>query len=216
MFRQMLGRVPRSCLNRPYGPQMFSKKNIYDDMIGNANPEVLRYMKEHYGNPRNFFEENEVEAYNPSPQKPKKKGTVIIYRGLPGSGKSTSIAKKFPNASVCSADHHFYGADGEYNFIRGEVPMAHQICYNNFIKLLFTEEELVVVDNTNMCQWEYMNYAELAQQKGYKVRIICMAAGLHDSTSIKSLAKRNKHGVDANTILNMQSRYEPEYGEEIE
>ena len=48
---------------RSNGPQMFPKKNIYDDMIGNASPDVLRYMKEHYGDPRRFFEENEVEAY---------------------------------------------------------------------------------------------------------------------------------------------------------
>jgi len=155
-------------------------------------------------------DEIHVDWGNPSINK-----TVIIYRGLPGSGKSTSISNSFPNASVCSADHHFYGADGVYNFIPWEVPMAHQICYNNFIKLLFAEEELVIVDNTNMCQWEYMNYAELAQQKGYKVRIICMAAGLHDSTSIASLAERNKHGVDANTITKMRARYEAEYGEEI-
>lgn len=195
---------------------MFSKEDIYDEMIGNASPDVLRYMKKYYGSPRNFFNENEVEAYNPKPQKPKKKGTVIIYRGLPGSGKSTSISKKFPNASVCSADHHFYGEDGEYNFVPWEVPMAHQKCFNNFINLLFDEEELIVVDNTNMCRWEYMNYALLAQKMGYKVRIVCMAAGLHDSTSIPALAERNKHGVDADTIRKMQSRYEPEYGEEIE
>ena len=212
----MLGRVPRSCLNRPYGPQMFSKKNIYDDMIGNANPEVLRYMKEHYDNPRNFFEENEVEAYNPPPQKPKKKGTVIIYRGLPASGKSTSIAKKYPNASVCSADHHFYGDDGEYNFKPWELPVAHQECYYQFVNLLFAEEELVIVDNTNMCRWEYMNYALLAQKMEYKVKIVCMSAGLHDDTSIETLVKRNKHGVDADTIGKMKARYEPEYGEEIE
>lgn len=212
----MLERVPRSCLNRPYGPQMFSKKNIYDDMIGNANPEVFRYMKEHYGNPRNFFEENEVEAYNPSPQKPKKKGTVIIYRGLPASGKSTSIANKYPNASVCSADYHFYGDDGEYNFKPWELPMAHQECYYQFVNLLFAEEELVIVDNTNMCRWEYMNYALLAQKMEYKVKIVCMSAGLHDDTSIETLVKRNKHGVDADTIGKMKARYEPEYGEEIE
>ena len=185
-------------------------------MIGNASPDVLRYMKEHYGSPRRFFEENEVEAYNPSPQKPKKKGTVIIYRGLPGSGKSTSITKKHPNASVCSADHHFYGDDGEYNFKPWELPMAHQECYYNFVNLLFAEEELVIVDNTNMCRWEYMNYALLAQKMEYKVKIVCMSAGLHDDTSIETLVKRNKHGVDADTIGKMKARYEPEYGEEIE
>jgi predicted kinase len=194
---------------------MFPKKNIYDDMIGNASPDVLRYMKEHYGDPRRFFEENEVEAYSPKPQKPKKKGTVIIYRGLPGSGKSTSITKTFPNASVCSADHHFYGEDGEYNFKPWELPMAHQECYYNFVNLLFAEEELVIVDNTNMCRWEYMNYALLAQKMEYKVKIVCMSAGLHDDTSIKTLAKRNKHGVDIETIGKMKARYEPEYGEDI-
>jgi len=201
---------------RSNGPQMFTKKNIYDDIIGNASPDVIGYMKEHYGSPRNFFDENEVVAYNPKPQKPKKKGTVIVYRALPASGKSSSIAKKIPNASVCSADHHFYGEDGEYNFVPWEGHMAHQKSYKNFINMLFDEEELIITDNTNMCRWEYMNYALLAQKMGYKVRIICMAPGLHDDTSIETLAKRNKHGVDIETIGRMKARYEPEDGEEIE
>ena len=50
----------------------------------------------------------------------------------------------------------------------------------------------------------------------YKVKIVCMSAGLHDDTSIETLVKRNKHGVDADTIGKMKARYEPEYGEEIE
>ena len=195
---------------------MFPKKNIYDDMIGNASPDVIRYMKERGYSTSDFFDENEVEAYNPKSQKPKKKGLVVIYRGLPASGKSTSIAKKYPNASVCSADHHFYGDDGEYNFKPWELPMAHQECYYNFVNLLFSEEYEVVVDNTNMCRWEYMNYALLAQKMGYRVKIVCMSAGLHDDTTIETLVKRNKHGVDGDTIGKMKARYEPEYGEEIE
>ena len=85
----------------------------------------------------------------------------------------------------------------------------------HYIDALFRKEEQIVVDNTNMCSWEYANYVKLATKKGYTVRIICMSAGLHDETLVKTLAERNSHGVDAETIARMKDRYEPDVAEEL-
>ena len=136
-------------------------------------------------------------------------------RGLPGSGKSTFVEETFPSATVCSADNFFLNDDGDYVFVPYKISEAHQDCWGHYIDALFRKEEQIVVDNTNMCSWEYANYVKLATKKGYTVRIICMSAGLHDETSVKTLAERNSHGVDAETIARMKDRYEPDVAEEL-
>ena len=145
---------------------------------------------------------------------PKRK-EVVIMRGLPGSGKSTFVEENFEDAYVCSADKFFIDNKGNYNFDVRRLSEAHQWCMEEFIDALFEKEELVVVDNTNMCNWEYTNYEVLAEHLGYNVRIIVMAAGLHDETTVTTLAKRNSHGVDAETIERMKGRYQEGVRDEI-
>jgi len=145
---------------------------------------------------------------------PKRK-EVVIMRGLPGSGKSTFVEENFEDAYVCSADKFFIDNKGNYNFDVRRLSEAHQWCMEEFIDALFVKEREVVVDNTNMCNWEYANYVLLAENLGYKVRIIVMAAGLHDDTPTETLAKRNSHGVDATTIDRMKDRYQSGLDDEI-
>ena len=140
---------------------------------------------------------------------------VIIMRGLPGSGKSTYVKENFDDAVVCSADDFFIGKEGKYVFVPHKISEAHQDCWHYFIAFLFDKEERIVVDNTNMCKWEYANYIKLAQEMGYTIRIICMASGLYDETTVLELVQRNTHGVGYDAIARMKDRYEPDYREEI-
>jgi len=102
---------------------------------------------------------------------------VFIYRGPSGSGKSTHIRNNYPDYPVCSADHLFEreGPDGEklYEFDPSLLPIAHQQCFAAFISLVCIEQaRRVIVDNTNMAQWEMFNYVHLAEAMGYEVEII--------------------------------------------
>ena len=140
---------------------------------------------------------------------------VIIMRGLPGSGKSTYVKENFDDAVVCSADTFFLDREDNYVFVPHKISEAHQDCWGHFIRSLFDKEERIVVDNTNMCKWEYANYIRLAEEMGYRVQIICMASGLHDETTVAELVLRNTHGVGGEAIARMKDRYEPDYREEI-
>mgnify|MGYP002875888672 CR=1 FL=1 len=203
--------------SRSYGPQMNKKDSFYDylqdnlkDVFGEKNP----YDEGDagiYGRMLRDMERADSSVYIAVPEIKE----VIIMRGLPGSGKSTFVEENFPSATVCSADNFFLNDDGDYVFVPQKISEAHQDCWGHYIDALFRKEEQVVVDNTNMCSWEYANYVKLATKKGYTVRIICMAAGLHDETSVKTLAERNSHGVDAQTISRMKDRYEPDVAEEL-
>ena len=186
------------------GHSMFKNKNDIE--------RYLRYAQEYDQGYTPVSASSDEPIYVPVPQEPK---TVIVMRGLPGSGKSTFVEENFPNAVVCSADKFFIDNDGNYNFDVMRLSEAHQWCMEEFIDALFDKKREVVVDNTNMCNWEYANYILLAENLGYKVRIIVMAAGLHDDTSTKTLAKRNTHGVDATTIARMMDRYQSGLDDEI-
>ena len=56
--------------------------------------------------------------------------TMVVMRGLPGSGKSTvvsTITRVYPHAVVCSADHYFMN-DGKYEYSSSRLKSAHLQC----------------------------------------------------------------------------------------
>jgi len=138
--------------------------------------------------------------------------TLIIMRGLPGSGKSTYVKENFPDAVVCSADSFFLNEDGEYIFVNWKLQQAHQHCFRTFIDAVTSDAETIVIDNTNICRWEYENYTFMAEKFGYRIRIIRMNFLESD---IPLFGKRNVHGVPEFKINQMFERFEDDTTEEI-
>ena len=141
-----------------------------------------------------------------------KNRTVIIMRGLPGSGKSTFVKENFSDAIVCSADSFFLNEDGEYIFVNWKLQQAHQYCFRTFIDAITSDAETIVIDNTNTCRWEYENYAFMAEKFGYRIRIIRMN---FSGSDIPLFGKRNIHGVPEFKIMEMFERFEDDTDEEI-
>jgi len=138
--------------------------------------------------------------------------TLIIMRGLPGSGKSTYVKENFPDAVVCSADSFFLNEDGEYIFVNWKLQQAHQHCFRKFIDAVTSDAETIVIDNTNICRWEYENYVFMAEKFGYRIRKIRMNFAESD---IPLFGKRNVHGVPEFKINQMFERFEDDTDEEI-
>ena len=95
---------------------------------------------------------------------------AIILRGISGSGKSTFCKENWPDATVCSADN-FFMRDGEYCFNPTLLGKAHAICLAEFIDAINNRHKIVVADNTFIHKWEYMNYIQIADAKGYEIEI---------------------------------------------
>tara|TARA_Y200000002_G_scaffold344872_1_gene318399 strand:+ start:1379 stop:1789 length:411 start_codon:yes stop_codon:yes gene_type:complete len=133
-------------------------------------------------------------------------------RGLPGSGKSTYVKENFPDAVVCSADSFFLNEDGEYIFVNWKLQQAHQHCFRTFIDAVTSDAETIVIDNTNICRWEYENYVFMAEKFGYRIRKIRMNFAESD---IPLFGKRNIHGVPELKINQMFERFEDDTDEEI-
>jgi predicted kinase len=122
---------------------------------------------------------------------------VIVFRGLPGSGKSTLIEKEFGDVPVVSADHFFIGKDGVYRFDPALIGKAHGACFRRFIQLIERDLDLIVVDNTNTTEVEVAPYMLAAQAFGYEAKVVTVTC------DPKIAAARNTHGVPEEVVLKM-------------
>ena len=141
---------------------------------------------------------------------PLMKKKVTILRGLPSTGKS-EYASMYPHAVVCSADDYFM-VDDKYEFVGWKVPVSHQWCFGKFIDAMnpVGQAEHIIVDNTNTMKWEYDNYIKLAILMDYKIEVLNFN---HKDWTDQELADRNKHGVPAEGIERMRTRWEDDYRE---
>lgn len=134
------------------------------------------------------------------------KNTCFILVGLPGSGKSTWVANNLglKNSVICSADHFFMNADGEYIFNKDNLYRAHKMCFNKAVNAMVTGQKIVVIDNTNIRTRDRNVYIKLAKQYGYHVCFVVFSA---ENYSNKELVSRNLHGVDEETINRMRAAF---------
>jgi len=132
--------------------------------------------------------------------------TVVIMRGLPGSGKSTYVRKHYPNAFICSADLQRQTDEGKYVYDPLETGRVHTECYYNFLTAMGEAEECIVIDNTSIRQWEYINYERAASIMGYDVEIIeFVVETLED---IEICINRNRHEVPANVVASFAEGFQ--------
>ena len=142
----------------------------------------------------------------------RKSRVMFLMRGLPGSGKSTivrQIIHIFPDALVASADDLFLTSDGSYKFDASKLSIAHEQCQKRVEAACRRATPVVIVDNTNVRQWEMKSYTSLASQHNYTVVLV------EPRTSWKwnpvELARRNKHGVAVDVLRKKVGMYDEVY-----
>lgn len=125
--------------------------------------------------------------------------SLVIIRGLPGSGKSTKakelIDKGFVN-DWFETDTFFIGLDGSYNFDAGKLKEAHEWCQQS-VKSSLKKGRSVVVSNTFTRIWEMEPYLEMAKSLNADV-IVIECTGKYE----------NIHGVPKEAIERMSERWE--------
>lgn len=150
----------------------------------------------------------------------KKTVTLMIVRGLPGSGKTT-FAKTFTD-HVFSADDYFM-RKGEYKFDPVDLPRAHAGCMFQVemrLKEILREydhlterDKVVAVTNVFSKKQHIQPYYKLAEKLAPvsmswpSVRVFVVDLfdqGMTDSM----LARANSHGVPQSTITNMRLEWE--------
>lgn len=127
-------------------------------------------------------------------------GTLILLRGLPGSGKSSFAKTLNHNGNHFEADMYFY-KDGKYNFNPDELFKAHSWCFNKTKYAMQQNQETIVVSNTFTRKRELAQYMELANEFNYKV-VSLIVENRHGNESI--------HNVPKETMEKMRNRFDIE------
>ena len=128
--------------------------------------------------------------------------TLVILRGLPGSGKS-SFAKYMFSNNVFEADQYFYDSNGNYNFDASKLHEAHMDCQKRVEELMQMSEttqygQEIVVSNTATTERELEPYLKLAKSYGYIV-VSLIVENRHGNKSV--------HGVPDETLEKMRKRF---------
>ena len=128
---------------------------------------------------------------------------LILVRGLPGSGKSTTAQKVYRDYVHFETDEYFM-QDGKYRFKSYELGKAHAWC-QWLVATAMRNGANITVSNTFTQMWEMAVYHMLAQAYEYEVEVLDLYdCGLTDM----QLAQRNKHGVPVEKIQEMRARWE--------
>ena len=128
--------------------------------------------------------------------------TLIILRGLPGSGKS-SFAKYMFSNNVFEADQYFYDSNGNYNFDASKLHESHLDCQKRVEELMQMSEttqygQEIVVSNTATTEKELEPYLKLAKSYGYIV-VSLIVENRHGNKSV--------HGVPDETLEKMRKSF---------
>lgn len=119
---------------------------------------------------------------------------LTIYRGIPGSGKSTQAYKE--NDIVVEADVFFILDNDEYVYDISKSSDAHMLCRGIVCKHLYSKKN-VAVANTFINQEQIDPYIDIAERYGAKIEVV------ECSGSFKSI-----HNVPDSIIEKMKNAWE--------
>ena len=122
--------------------------------------------------------------------------SLIILRGLPGSGKSTFA--ELLHGHICTADDYHCDENGKYNWKRENSTLAHEKCQEKCRKLMNAKAKTIIIANTNITEQQIQPYYNMAKEYGYKVFSI-IVENRHNG--------KNTHDVPEETINEMYKNF---------
>ena len=92
--------------------------------------------------------------------------SLILLRGLPGSGKTTLAKELSENGKypVFSVDDYFTASNGDYHFEFDKNHLAYKQCEENTKASMQKGDPKIFIDNVFSLEWELEPYFKLAAE----------------------------------------------------
>ena len=141
--------------------------------------------------------------------------TLILMRGVPGSGKSylaRQLVDMMVGASANNYNTHILTTDdyfmvrGQYQHDKYKLPEAHTWNQNRARNACIAGLSPIIIDNTNIEHWEMMPYVKEGIRNGYIIQ--CVEPKTPWAEKPNQLAKKNVHSVPIASIRRMLDNYE--------
>jgi predicted kinase len=125
---------------------------------------------------------------------------LILFRGLPGSGKTTLavVLSEYGKYPVFSVDDYFTDEDGRYEFRFQENHLAYKQCEENVKVAMQQGSEKILLHNTFTQEWEMEPYFKLASEHSYRAHVVTVENRHHGT---------NVHDIPEDHIERMRGKF---------
>ncbi|KAJ8716572.1 hypothetical protein PYW07_003199 [Mythimna separata] len=140
--------------------------------------------------------------------------TLILMRGVPGSGKSylaRQLVDMMVGASPNNYKTHILTTDdyfmvrGQYQYDKYKLSDAHSWNHNRARNAITSGLSPVIIDNTNIELWEMEPYLKEGVKNGYIIQVV--EAKTPWAKKASQLARKNVHNVPMVNIKRMLDNY---------
>lgn len=132
--------------------------------------------------------------------------TLLLLRGLPGTGKTTLanmiVGNNQDNWDNFEADMYMVNANGIYQFDPERLQETHDKCYNNTKKSLLRGKS-VIVSNTLTTTKEVERYQELAKECNVRFKSVIIE-NRNDTESIHNVPTKSMERMEARFAIKLK------------
>jgi tRNA uridine 5-carbamoylmethylation protein Kti12 len=141
--------------------------------------------------------------------------TLIVVRGIPGSGKSTyaktlkiDLEKQGYKVEHVEADDYWYNDKGEYVFHTSKLYYAHKNCFERVFRAFDEGAQYVIVANTFVTRKDLKPYLREAEARDIKVTIYRMDNEFQNVHNVPAdkVAYMKEHFVDQENEIKIKRR----------
>lgn len=172
---------------------IYNFEEKWSKSIDNHIPDYNVHLKQSISKKLSALAKEEIENFNNTKNK-----SLIVLRGCPGNGKSTLAELICSKEHICTADNFFIDNNGNYNFDKNLLHLAHKSCEEKCENLLSKKINMVVVANTSTTEKEVNVYKKLA----FKYNYMFFSVIVENRNNTKNI-----HDVPEETIEKMRERF---------